>query len=426
MNDILPIDAPIWGLFEDTSESILKSYGFQKICTPIVESTALFTRGLGLVTDIVEKEMYSFTDSMNGDNLTLRPESTASVVRAAIENNITYDGPKKLWYSGPMFRHERPQRGRYRQFHQVGAEALGFSGPDIDVELIMVCKRLWNNLGLKNVYLQLNSIGNPEEQKKYRADLINYFERYKDLLDLNAQRRLYSNPLRILDTKNPVMQKMVNDAPRIDAYLGRESLAHFEGVKRILEHNNVPFTVNSRLVRGIDYYNRTVFEWVTDLLGAQSAICGGGRYDSLVEIFGGKSTPACGFAIGVERIIELIRITNKQIPKDKYDAYILHQGEAAQLQSLTLAECLRNAGLKVVWNCNPTNAICSVKSQMKRANASGATYAIIIGEKEVKNQQATVKYLLHERYEKPEESSNHQDTIPLHLVSDYLVGKIFG
>ncbi|MBX9868850.1 MAG: histidine--tRNA ligase, partial [Burkholderiaceae bacterium] len=267
MNDVLPEQAALWELFENTVQSVLKSYGFQQMRTPIVEATPLFARGLGAVTDIVEKEMYSFEDAMNGDKLTLRPENTAGIVRAALEHNITYEGPKRVWYNGPMFRHEKPQRGRYRQFHQVGAEALGFSGPDIDAELIAMCQRLWDDLGLSNVRLELNSIGDAAERNLHRAELIAYFEQHKEQLDAEAQRRLYANPLRILDTKNPAMQELVNNAPKLLDFLGEESKAHFEGVQKILRHNSIPFTINPRLVRGMDYYNRTVFEWVTDELG---------------------------------------------------------------------------------------------------------------------------------------------------------------
>ena len=307
MNDILPDEAPVWELLENTVESVLKSYGYERIRTPIVEETALFARGLGAVTDIVEKEMYSFEDSLNGDQLTMRPESTAGVVRAVLEHNLTYNGPKRLWYSGPMFRHERPQRGRYRQFHQIGAEAVGFPGPDIDAELILLCQRLWDDLGLQNIRLEINSIGNAEERNRHRADLIAYFEQHKGLLDEDAQRRLYSNPLRILDTKNPAMQDMVNAAPKLLDYLEKDSLDHFEGVQRILKRNNIPFTINPRLVRGMDYYNRTVFEWISEELGSQGTVCGGGRYDPLFEMFGGKFTPSCGFALGMERLIELLK-----------------------------------------------------------------------------------------------------------------------
>jgi histidyl-tRNA synthetase len=420
MNDILPADAPLWELFENTVHSVLKSYGFQQIRTPIVEPTALFARGLGAVTDIVEKEMYSFTDTLNGDNLTLRPESTAGVVRAALEHNLIYDGPKRLWYSGPMFRHERPQRGRYRQFHQIGAEAIGFTGPDIDAELIMMCQRLWDDLGLDNIRLELNSIGDAEERNKHRADLIVYFEQHKDLLDTDAQRRLLSNPLRILDTKNPTMQEMVNGAPKLLDYLGEASRAHFDGVQKILQHNNIPYTVNPRLVRGMDYYNRTVFEWVTDQLGSQGTVCGGGRYDPLVEMFGGKPTPACGFAMGVERLLELMKASGEQFTPNQCDVYLVHQGEAAQLQSFVLAERLRGAGLDVVLHCASSNAGGGFKAQMKRADASGAAYAIIIGEDEIANATAVVKNL------RDASGEATQTAVAFDAVPDYLVDQIVG
>ncbi len=393
MNDVLPADAPLWELFENTVQTVLKSYGFQQIRTPIVESTNLFSRGLGAVTDIVEKEMYSFIDSLNGDQLTLRPESTAGVVRAALEHNLTYDGPKRLWYAGPMFRHERPQRGRYRQFQQVGAEAIGFAGPDIDAELIMLCQRLWDDLGLSDVRLELNSIGNAEERNRHRADLIAYFEQHADILDAEATRRLHANPLRILDTKNPAMQDMVNAAPKLIDYLEADSLAHFEGVQNILRHNNVPFTINPRLVRGMDYYNRTVFEWVTDQLGSQGTVCGGGRYDPLVEMFGGKPTPACGFAMGVERVLELMKAGGERFAVNQCDVYVVHQGAAAQLQASVAAERLRDAGLDVVLHCAAAGGAASFKAQMKRADASGAAFAVIIGEDEVANETASVKAL---------------------------------
>jgi histidyl-tRNA synthetase len=420
MNDVLPADAPLWELFENTVQTVLKSYGFQQIRTPIVESTALFARGLGAVTDIVEKEMYSFTDSMNGDQLTLRPESTAGVLRAALEHNLTYDGPKRLWYSGPMFRHERPQRGRYRQFQQVGAEALGFTGPDIDAELIMLCQRLWDDLGLQDIKLELNSIGNADERNKHRTDLIAYFEQHKELLDTDAQRRLYSNPLRILDTKNPAMQDMVNAAPKLLEYLGEESRAHFEGVQKILRHNGIPYTINPRLVRGMDYYNRTVFEWVTDQLGAQGTVCAGGRYDPLAEMFGGKPTPACGFAMGVERLLELMKASGEQFAPNQCDIYVVHQGETAQLQAFVVAERLRDAGLDVVLHCASANAGGSFKTQMKRADTSGAAYAVILGEDEVAKGVATVKAL------RAGESANNQATIAFEGVADYLVDQIVG
>ncbi len=415
MNDILPEDAPLWELFENTVQSVLRSYGYQQIRTPIVEPTPLFARGLGTVTDIVEKEMYSFTDSMNGDELTLRPECTAGVVRSVLEHNLTYDGPKRLWYEGPMFRHERPQRGRYRQFHQVGAEAVGFTGPDIDAELIMLCQRLWDDLGLSGIRLEINSIGDAQERHAHRVDLIAYFEQHKDQLDADAQRRLHSNPLRILDTKNPTMQEMVNNAPQLIEYLGEESRAHFEGVQRLLRHNNIPFTINPRLVRGMDYYNRTVFEWITDQLGAQGTVCGGGRYDPLVEIFGGKPTPAVGFAMGVERLLELMKATSGEISRSQCDVYLVHQGEAAQLQAFTLGERLRDAGLDVVLHCASSGGAGSFKSQMKRADASGAAYAIILGEDEIANGTATVKYL------RDADASDNQRSVALEAVADHLI-----
>jgi histidyl-tRNA synthetase len=420
MNDILPADAPLWELFENTVQSVLKSYGFQQIRTPIVEATALFARGLGTVTDIVEKEMYSFTDSMNGDQLTLRPESTAGVVRAVLEHNLTYDGPKRLWYAGPMFRHERPQRGRYRQFQQVGAEAVGFNGPDIDAELIMLCKRLWDDLGLENIRLELNSIGNADERNKHRADLIAYFEQHKEVLDAEAQRRLYTNPLRILDTKNPAMQAMVNAAPKLLDYLDEESLAHFEGVQKILRHNNIPFAINTRLVRGMDYYNRTVFEWVTDQLGSQGTVCGGGRYDPLVEMFGGKPTPACGFAMGVERLIELMKASGEAYTPNQCDIYLVHQGEQAQLQSFVLAERLRDAGMDVVLHCASANAGGSFKAQMKRADGSGAAFAVILGEEEVAKNTVVVKAM------RAEDVQNNQVSVPFDGAVEYLVDQIVG
>lgn len=420
MNDILPADAPLWELFENTVQSVLKSYGFQQVRTPIVESTHLFSRGLGAVTDIVEKEMYSFDDALNGDKLTLRPEGTAGIVRAALEHNLTYEGPKRLWYSGPMFRHEKPQRGRYRQFHQVGAEALGFSGPDIDAELIVMCQRLWDDLGLQNVRLELNSIGDAQERQQHRVDLIAYFEENKDLLDAEALRRLYSNPLRILDTKNPNMQTMVNSAPKLLDYLGAESKAHFEGVQKILRHNSIPFTINSRLVRGMDYYNRTVFEWVTDELGSQGTVCAGGRYDSLASIFGGKAMPACGFAMGVERLLELMKAAGEAHSPAQCDIYLVHQGEQAQMQSFVIGERLRDAGLDVVLHCASAIGVGSFKSQMKKADASGATYAVIIGDDEARANTVSIKTM------RSEEMDNIQVTLPFESAVDYIVDQMTG
>jgi histidyl-tRNA synthetase len=420
MNDILPEQAALWELFENTVQSVLKSYGFQQMRTPIVEATPLFARGLGAVTDIVEKEMYSFEDAMNGDKLTLRPENTAGIVRAAIEHNITYEGPKRVWYNGPMFRHEKPQRGRYRQFHQVGAEALGFSGPDIDAELIAMCQRLWDDLGLSNVRLELNSIGDAAERNQHRAELIAYFEQHKEQLDAEAQRRLYSNPLRILDTKNPAMQDLVNKAPKLLDFLGEESKAHFEGVQKILRHNSIPFTINPRLVRGMDYYNRTVFEWVTDELGAQGTVCAGGRYDTLFTIFGGKHTPACGFAMGVERLLELMKLKGDAEVANSCDVYLVHQGEQAQMQSFVLGERLRDAGLDVVLHCASATGIGSFKSQMKKADASGAAFAVIIGEDEAAGETVTVKSM------RSDDFANNQTSVPFDTAVDYLVDQIVG
>jgi histidyl-tRNA synthetase len=420
MNDLLPTEAHLWELFENTAQSVVQSYGFQQIRTPIVEETRLFARAIGAVTDIVEKEMYSFEDSMNGDKLTLRPEGTAGVVRAVLEHNLVYDGPKRLWYKGQMFRHERPQRGRYRQFHQFGAEAVGFTGPDVDAEMIMMCRRLWDDLGLEKIRLELNSIGDAEERARHRVDLIAYLEQHEEHLDAEAKRRLHTNPLRILDTKNPALQGIVNSAPKLLDYLGAESLAHFEGVKKILDANAIQYTINPRLVRGIDYYNRTVFEWVTDELGAQGTVCAGGRYDPLIEMFGGKPTPAVGFAMGIERLIELMKgLGDSAVPR-QCDVYMVHQGEAAQMQSFVLAERLRDAGLDVILHCAATSGAGSFKSQMKKADASGASYAVIIGEDEIASNAANVKSL------RGEEGEQQQATVPFEGVVDHIVDQIAG
>ncbi len=398
--------------------SVLKSYGYQKIVTPVIEDTALFKRAIGAVTDIVEKEMYSFQDAMNGDALTLRPEGTAGVVRAVIEHNLVYEGPKRVWYKGPMFRHEKPQRGRYRQFFQVGAEAVGFAGPDIDAELIMLCRRLWDDLGLENIRLELNSIGDASERQRHRADLITYFEANLDALDTEAKNRLHTNPLRILDTKNPAMQQLVNQAPKLLDYLEGESVAHFEGLKRILDHNNIPYTVNPRLVRGLDYYNRSVFEWVTDELGSQGTVCAGGRYDPLIESFGGKPTPAVGFAMGIERLIELMKLAGEPAAAASCDVYMVHQGEAATLQAFVLAERIRDAGLDVVLHCASATGPGSFKTQMKKADASGAAFALILGDDEIANSTAAVKPLRGE--------GQQQTSVPFDDVVDYLVDQIIG
>jgi histidyl-tRNA synthetase len=420
MNDLLPADAHLWELFENTAQSVVQSYGFQQIRTPIVENTSLFARAIGAVTDIVEKEMYSFTDSMNGDALTLRPEGTAGVVRSVVENNLVYEGPKRLWYKGQMFRHEKPQRGRYRQFHQFGCEAVGFTGPDVDAEMIMMCRRLWDDLGLENIRLELNSIGDADERARHRVDLIAYLESHSSLLDAEAQRRLHTNPLRILDTKNPAMQELVNNAPKLLEYLGEVSLAHFNGVQKILNHNNIPFTINTRLVRGLDYYNRTVFEWVTDELGTQGTVCAGGRYDPLIETFGGKPTPAVGFAMGIERLVELMKVAGEPAEPNQCDVYMVHQGEAAQMQAFVLAERLRDAGLDVVLHCAALTGAGSFKSQMKKADGSGASFAVIIGDDEMANSTANVKAM------RGEEGAHQQATVAFDEVVDYIVDHITG
>jgi histidyl-tRNA synthetase len=389
MNDLLPDEAPLWEAFESRAVEVLRAYGYRQVRTPIVEQTRLFTRGIGEVTDIVEKEMYSFVDQLNGEHLTLRPEATASVVRACIEHNLLYDAPRRLWYMGPMFRHERPQRGRYRQFHQVGAEALGFAGPDVDAEQILLLKRLWDVLEIGPVRLELNSLGSSEERSRHRAALIEHFEAHAGDLDADARRRLHTNPLRILDTKNPAMQALAAAAPRITDYLGAESRAHFERLQELLAAGGVGFSINPRLVRGLDYYNLTVYEWITDRLGAQGTICGGGRYDPLMEMLGGKPAPGCGFAIGVERVIELLRGSGATGAQAACDVYLLHQGGGTYLAALRAAETIRDAGLDVILHAGDG----SLKSQMKRADASGAEYAVIVGEAEAAEGKAMVKAL---------------------------------
>ena len=321
MNDILPPDSARWEWFESRVREIMRRYGYLNVRTPILEPTPLFVRGLGEVTDIVEKEMYSFVDSMNGDALTLRPEATAGVVRAAIEHSLLYDGGKRLYYMGPMYRHERPQRGRYRQFHQVGVEALGFAGPDVDAEVILMARALWQDLGLRDVRLELNTLGQPDERRAHRAALIAYFEAHADQLDAEAQRRLHSNPLRILDTKNPAMQSLVEGAPKLIDHVGPASLQHLDAVRAILDEVGQPYLINPRLVRGMDYYNLTVFEWVTDRLGAQGTLCGGGRYDGLVEMIGGKPAPAVGWGLGIERVLDLLQECALEPPPVVPDAY---------------------------------------------------------------------------------------------------------
>lgn len=388
MNDVLPAQSPRWEFLEDAVRDVFRQYGYRNIRTPIVERTELFVRGIGEVTDIVEKEMYSFVDAMNGDNLSLRPEGTAPTVRAVLEHNLLYNGPQRLWYGGPLFRHERPQKGRYRQYHTFGAEALGFPGPDIDVELLVMARRLWQRLGLDGVQLQVNTIGSAEERRAFRDTLITYFERHQDLLDDDAKRRLHANPLRILDSKNPEMQAMIEAAPKLIDAVGADTRANFELVQAGLDAAGIPFTINPRLVRGLDYYNLTVFEWVSDRLGAQSAVCSGGRYDGLCEQLGGKPTPGCGFGVGVERTLLLLEahgIDHQATP----DAYLVHQGEHTERFAFVAAERLRDGGLTVIYDCSGG----SFKSQMKKADASGARHAVIVGDDEAQLQQVSVKPL---------------------------------
>ena len=392
MNDILPDEAEFWELFEDTIRSWLKAYGYRPIRLPIVEPTPLFKRAIGEVTDIVEKEMYSFIDSLNGEPLTLRPEGTAGCVRAVIQHNLIARQPQRLYYIGQMYRHERPQKGRYRQFHQVGVEALGYEGPDIDAEMILMGARLWGDLGLDGIELQLNSLGQPEERAQHRAALVAYFEEHTELLDEDGKRRLYTNPLRILDTKNPALQDLCAAAPKLIDYLGAASLAHFEGVQRVLRDAGVPYTINPRLVRGLDYYNLTVFEWVTDRLGAQGTVCAGGRYDGLVGQLGGKAAPACGFAMGIERLIALISDAGGAPAAPAPDVYLVHQGDEAARLAFRVAEGLRDQGISVLLHCGSG----SFKSQMKKADGSGATFAVIIGDDEAATGEAQLKPLREE------------------------------
>ncbi len=393
MNDVLPDEAEAWLAFEAIVRDCMARHGYRNIRTPLLEHTVLFRRAIGEVTDIVEKEMYTFTDELNGEQLTLRPEATASTVRAAIEHSLTYNGPVRLWYAGPMYRHERPQKGRYRQFHQFGAEALGFAGPDVDAELIVMCAGLWKSLGLEGIRLELNSIGSAEERARYRTELIAYLEKKVEALDADAKRRMHTNPLRVLDSKNPIVQDALKDAPVLMNFLGEASLAHFGGLKKLLTAAGVPFSVNPRLVRGLDYYNLTVFEWITDKLGAQGTVCAGGRYDGLFEQIGGKPTPAVGYAAGIERLVALWQDAGR-IPKSKAPhAYLIHQGEGAAEFALLAAQALREAGHAVIQHAGGG----SFKSQMKKADNSGALLALIVGEDELRAGELTLKYLRRDR-----------------------------
>ncbi len=389
MHDILPDQSPLWQFFETTVKDLLKSYAYNEIRMPVVESTDLFCRSIGEVTDIVEKEMYTFADR-NGDSLTLRPEGTASCVRSCIQHGLLHNQQQHLWYAGPMFRHERPQKGRYRQFHQIGVETFGIDTPDIDAELIFISARLWKMLGLQNIRLELNTLGTADCRKAYRSVLVDYLSQHKELLDEDSLRRLESNPLRVLDSKNAAMQEMIEAAPKLMDYLDEESKDHFDALKVMLDEAGIKYNINPRLVRGLDYYCKTVFEWVTDDLGAQGTVCAGGRYDGLVEQLGGKPTPAAGFAMGIERLLSLLQDAGTKIDNAP-DVFVIMQGEQAQLKGLSLVEMVRNQlpHLAMQTNCGGG----SFKSQMKKADKSAAIIAIILGDDEIANDTVSIKYL---------------------------------
>ena len=409
MNDILPEQTPYWQYVESVFRKLMQSYGYQEIRMPIVENTALFKRSIGEVTDIVEKEMYTFEDR-NGDSLTLRPEGTACCVRAAMQHGLLHNQTQRLWYTGPMFRHERPQKGRYRQFHQFGVETFGLAGPDIDAELILMSNRLWQLLGMSNdVILELNSLGSAEARQQYREELVKYFEAHQSELDEDSQRRLHTNPLRILDSKNPAMQQLNDNAPKLIEHLDDESKQEFETLCAILDSAGIQYKINPRLVRGLDYYSKTVFEWVTDKLGAQGTVCAGGRFDGLVEQLGGKATPAMGFALGLERLIELVDIPENWQKENELNVYLVLAGELAAARGMSLAEKWRDEvpGLKLQVNCGGG----SIKSQMKKADKSGAEVAFILGEDEINKSVIAVKSLREKK---------EQEIIELDKITDYL------
>lgn len=394
MNDYLPADTAVWQRIENTLKRILTSYGISEIRTPIVEHTPLFQRAIGEVTDVVEKEMYSFQDREENVSLTLRPEGTAGCVRAGIEKGLLYNQEQRLWYIGPMFRHERPQKGRYRQFHQLGAEVFGLSGPDIDAELIMMTARWWRELGIaEHVTLELNSIGSLQARANYREALVAFLEQHKDKLDEDCKRRMYTNPLRVLDSKDKVVQELLNDAPALFDYLDEESKVHFDGLCAILDAAGIQYRINQRLVRGLDYYNRTVFEWVTTALGSQGTVCAGGRYDGLVEQLGGHNTPAVGFAMGLERMVLLVQSVNPDFVSETAvtDIYLASFGEGSQVAAMMLAEQIRDSlpGVRIMTNYGGGN----FKRQLSRADKNGARIALILGEDEIANGTVTVKEL---------------------------------
>lgn len=391
MNDCLPTQSPLWQKVEGVVKNVISAYGYSEVRMPIVEMTHLFSRAIGEVTDVVEKEMYTFEDR-NGDSLTLRPEGTAGCVRSGIENGLLYNQEQRLWYMGPMFRHERPQKGRYRQFHQCGVEVFGLDGPDVDAELIMMTARLWRELGIaQHVRLELNSIGSLEARANYRTALIDYLEQYQNVLDEDCKRRMYANPLRVLDSKNPDVQAILGDAPQLSDYLDAESKQHFAGLCELLDAAGIEYTVNQRLVRGLDYYNRTVFEWITESLGSQGTVCGGGRYDGLVEQLGGKPTPAVGFAMGLERLVLMMETLGNTDVRRSVDVYMVTAGEGTMMAGMKLAEQLREQvpGLRVMTHFGGGN----FKKQFKRADKVGAAIALVLGEDEVAAQTVVVKDL---------------------------------
>jgi len=414
MNDILPGESERWEALEDILRTWLRGYGYRNIRTPILEQTSLFRRAIGEATDIVEKEMYSFVDELNGERLTMRPEATASTVRAAIEHSLLYPGPQRLYYFGPMFRHERPQKGRYRQFHQVGAEALGFAGPDIDAEQMLMCQRLWDDLGLSGISLHINSLGSLPERVAHREALVAYLRANEAYLDEDSRRRMHTNPLRVLDSKNPELQALIAGAPRLLDYLGDDSLKHFDGVQTVLKDAGIAYAINPRLVRGLDYYNLTVFEWVTDKLGAQGTVCGGGRYDGLMEQIGGKPAPACGWAMGIERLLALMAEEGQATDAASPDVYLVNQGDAASRAAFRVAEDLRAAGFEVVQHCGGG----SFKSQMKKADASGAWLAVILGDDEVAAGEATLKPLREEKAQQRVKIAAIADAVGSHLFQE--------
>lgn len=392
MNDCLPTDSPLWQKVESTVKQVISAYGYSEVRMPIVEQTHLFSRAIGEVTDVVEKEMYTFEDR-NGDSLTLRPEGTAGCVRAGIENGLLYNQEQRLWYMGPMFRHERPQKGRYRQFHQVGVEVFGLNGPDVDAELIIMTARLWRELGIADhVRLELNSIGSLEARAHYRDALVTYLEQHEEVLDDDCKRRMYTNPLRVLDSKNPDVQAILGDAPKLSSFLDEESVQHFSGLCELLDSAGIEYQVNERLVRGLDYYNRTVFEWITESLGAQGTICGGGRYDGLVEQLGGKATPGVGFAMGLERLVLLLDTLGLTDVRRNVDVYLVTAGEGTMKAGMKLAEQLRETlpSLRIMTHFSGGN----FKKQFKRADKVGAAVALVLGENEVAENTVVVKDLI--------------------------------